>query len=56
MLGDLFEARLARGGIEMKYGNRADGRTRLAAVEKNRFVWICVDRKKGSGDRKSIRN
>jgi hypothetical protein len=34
MLSDLFEARFARGDIEMKYGNRADGRTRLAAVEK----------------------
>lgn len=35
MLSDLFEARFARGDIEMKYGNRADGRTRLAAVEKD---------------------
>jgi hypothetical protein len=34
MLSDLFAAGLARGTIEMKYGNRADGRTRLAAVEK----------------------
>jgi hypothetical protein len=34
MLSDLFEARWARGSIEIKYGNRAVGRTRLAAVEK----------------------
>jgi hypothetical protein len=57
MLGDLFEARFATGNIEMKYDNRADGRARLAAVEKE-AAWsgfALIARKGGSG-RKSIRN
>ncbi len=34
MLSDLFAARFARGDIEIKYGNQADGQIRLAAVGK----------------------
>jgi tetratricopeptide (TPR) repeat protein len=35
LLSHLFEARLALGNIEMKYGSRAGGRARLAALQKD---------------------
>jgi len=35
LLGHLFEAHLALGNIEMKYGSKADGRGHLAGVERD---------------------
>ena len=35
ILGVLYEARLALGKAEMKHGNKEDGRTRLAEVERD---------------------
>jgi hypothetical protein len=56
-VGRSLRGPLRPGNIEMKYDNRADGRTRLAAVEKE-AAWsgfALIARKGGSG-RKSIRN
>lgn len=48
--GLLYEARLALGKAEVKYGNQAGGRTRLAGVEKDATSsgFVLIGRKAGA--------